>query len=420
MIGRILLVGALFSLCVTDTAAQASIEKQLANIKTVQLYKAGDQLSLPLLQLGSTEQLELHFDDMEGGMKYYYYSLELCNADWSPVALQPYDYIRGFLTSRIYNYRQSSLTQIKYTHYQTLLPDRNTSITKAGNYLLRVFINDDTAKTVLARRVLVLNKKTSVVAQVLQPSNGNLYQTHQRVQVGVSAASSDLLVSSPAEIKVVVLQNNQWKTASYLNQPSIFRGNYFEYYDEEKTNYAAGKEWHWVDLRSFRIRSERVKKIVDSDTSSRVDIWVNPDGDRGRQIYLYYRDMNGLFTSENKDNPNPNWQSDYAWVHFTYVPPMQKPLRGKDLFVNGALTNYGAEESAKMIFNDSLGIYESTLFLKQGYYDYAYVSQPGNENIEGDYWGTENQYTILVYYKPFGKRYEELVGMSVVHSAFQR
>jgi hypothetical protein len=221
-------------------------------------------------------------------------------------------------------------------------------------------------------------------------------------------------------MRVVVLQNNQWKSASYLNQPSIFRGNYFEYYDDEKLNFPAGKEWHWIDIRSFRIRSERIKKIIDSDTSSRVDIWVNPDGERGRQVYLYYRDMNGLFTSENKDNANPNWQSDYAWVHFTYVPPLMKPLSRKEIYINGALTNYTSDPNAKLTFNDSLGVYEATLFLKQGYYDYAYVAQPGNENIEGDYWGTENQYTILVYYKPFGRRYEELVGMSVVHSAFQR
>src|SRR5438046_1437242 len=107
-------------------AATAQIPDHIykANIRSVKLYKAGDMYSYPVLTLNGNEQLELHFDDMDADVKYYYYSFQLCNADWTPANVQVFDYIRGFQSNRIGNYRNSSLTQIRYTHYQAAIPER--------------------------------------------------------------------------------------------------------------------------------------------------------------------------------------------------------------------------------------------------------------------------------------------------------
>lgn len=410
-------------------AAQLPDHIYRPNIRTVKLFKYGDIYSYPVLQLGNNEQLELHFDDMDNDVKNYYYSFQLCNADWTPANVQSYDYIRGFQTNRIGTYRSSSIVQTRYTHYQAVLPERNSGPTKGGNYLLKVFLNDDTAKLAFTKRLLVVNKKASVSGQVLQPFNGSLFQTHQRVQAGVSTAGSQLNPFSPQDIKVVLLQNYNWSGASMIDRPTLFRGNYYEYSDEENTTFPATKEWRWADLRSFRLRSDRVQKIVDSDSSARIDIYINPDVDRRQQIYMYYRDINGLFTSENQDNGNAYWQADYAWVHFTYVPPGNQPLAGRQVYLFGELTQYMPGDQSKMEYNAVKGVYEKALYLKQGYYNYAYVTLPDNlrkgvrnlpENAEGNYWGTENSYMILVYFRPFGARADELVGFSLLNSAFQR
>ncbi|MBN8687829.1 MAG: DUF5103 domain-containing protein [Chitinophagales bacterium] len=400
-----------------------------SNIRTVKLFRSGDIFSYPVLQLGSNDQLELHFDDLDNDVKNYYYSFQLCNADWTPANVQTYDYIRGFQSNRIGTYRSSSIVQTRYTHYQAVLPERNSGPVKGGNYLLKVFLNDDTSRLVFTKRMLVVNKKAAVSGQVLQPFNGNLFQTHQRVQAGVSTAGNQINPLSPQDLKIVMLQNYAWTGATLLDRPTLFRGNYYEYSDEAFTTFAAGKEWRWADLRSFRLRSDRVLKIVDSDTSDRTDIYINPDIDRRQQLYIYYRDINGLFTSENQDNGNPYWQAEYAWVHFTYVPPGNRALEGKNIYLYGELTGYQPDEQARLQFNAEKGVYEKSLYLKQGYYNYAYVSLPARnttgvqavlENTEGNYWGTENAYTILVYYRPFGARADELIGYSQISSAFQR
>lgn len=400
-----------------------------SNIKTVKLFKSGDMYSYPVIMLNSNEQLELHFDDMDADVKYYYYSFQLCNADWTPANIQLFDYIRGFTSNRITNYRHSSLAQTRYTHYQAVLPERNGAPSKAGNYLLKVFLNDDTSKLVFTKRMLIVNTKATVSAQVLQPFNTNYFQTHQRVQVNVSTAQGQINAFSPQDLKVVVLQNNIWNNASLLDRPTVFRGNYYEYSDEENTTFQSGKEWRWIDLRSLRLMSDRMTKIVDNDTSNRVDVYVKPDGERRQQLYIYYRDFNGIYTVENRDNSNALWQSDYAWVHFTYVPSGNRAYEGKSVYLFGELTNYLQDDNSKMIFNEEKGVYEKALYLKQGYYNYSYVTltdkkQPGvqalYENTEGNYWGTENSYMVLVYFRNFGARADELIGFTKINSAFQR
>lgn len=399
------------------------------NIRTVKLHKYGDIYSYPVITLNSTDQLELHFDDMDADVKYYYYGFQLCNADWTPANIQTYDYVRGFQSNRITNYRSSSIVQTRYTHYQLSFPERSSAPTKGGNYLLKVFLNDDTSKLIFTKRFLVVNNKASVSAQITQPFNANFFRTHQRVQVAVNTANAQINTFSPQDLKVVVVQNNAWASSSVLDRPSIFRGNYYEYSDEENTTFQAGKEWRWIDLRSLRLMSERMDKLLDSDTSKRIDVFVKADGERRQQLYVYYRDNNGIYTIENRDNANPYWQSDYAWTHFTFVPPGNRAYEGKAVYVYGELTNYEQNDASRMIFNEGKGIYEKELFLKQGYYNYSYVTLtdkkqagvlPSLENTEGNYWGTENGYMVLVYFRPFGARADELIGFARVNSAFQR
>lgn len=398
------------------------------NIHTVKLHKYGDIYSYPVMILNSNDQLELHFDDMDGDVKYYYYTFQLCNADWTPANIQSYDYIRGFQTNRITTYRTSSIVATRYTHYQVTFPERSSSITRSGNYLLKVFLNDDTSKLIFTKRFLVVNNKAVVTAHVTQPFNANFFKTHQRVLATVNTANAQINAFSPQDIKVTIVQNYNWSSSTILDRPSIFRGNYYEYSDEENTTFQSGKEWRWIDMRSLRLLSDRMQRIIDTNRY-RTDVYVKPDGERRDQIYVYYRDYNGIYTIENLDGVNPYWQSDYAWVHFTYIPPGNRAYEGKSVYLFGELTNYYPDESSKMIFNEEKGVYEKELYLKQGYYNYSYVTMtdkknafPGVslENTEGNYWGTENNYMVLVYYRPFGARADELIGFARTNSAFQR
>ncbi len=408
----------------TASQVHAQVPDQVyqPSIHTVQLYVAGNIYSYPIMRLNAGDQLELHFDDFDGGYKNFYYTFQLCNADWSVSNLQSFDYIKGFQSTRITTYRNSSISLIPYTHYQATIPDRSSIPTRSGNYLLKVFRNNDTSDLFFTKRMLIVDPRATVSALIKQPFSQQTFLTDQRVQVMVNTASANISTLSPQDLKIVVLQNDIWRSAVFADRPSIFRGNYFEYNDDN-LGFPSGREWRWLDMRSLRLISDRMRAIV--DTGGRTDVYMKTETERKQQIYFYYKDYNGTYFTENTDGNNPYYQSDYAFVHFTYAPPGGVAYAGKDVYVFGQLTNYQLDEGSRMIYNSSKGVYESEVLMKQGYYNYAYVTaDPGAgpktkfsfANTEGNFTNTENVYTILVYYRGFGSRADELIGYSQVSS----
>jgi hypothetical protein len=391
------------------------------DIYTARLHMYGNQLSLPVYNMGSSDQLELHFDELGTGIKNYYYTFVLCDYDWQPVDLSPFNYIKGFTQQRITTYRYSTIAFVRYTHYQATLPDRNMTPARSGNYMLKVFLDGDTAKLVFTKRLLVLDQKATAGGQVVQPFTPQMYRTHQKLIYSVNIAGLNTF-SAAQQVKVVVLQNNRWDNAQRDIVPSFVRGNILEYNTENISTFAAGKEWRWLDLRSFRLQSDRVLRA--DYRKDGTDIFLKTDGERIGQKYSYFRDFNGMYSTETYETINPFTQGDYAKVHFSFSPPGNKPYAGRQLYINGLLTNYQFSTENKMVFNDSTGTYEATLFLKQGFYNYGYLTVDDKTRqrveLEGDYFETENVYTVLVYYRAFTDRADQLIGVGTLLSQRNR
>lgn len=394
-------------------------------IKSVQLFPAGNQLGYPVLRLGSSEQLELHFDDLDPSVKNYSYTFQLCNADWTPAVLSHFDFIKGFSQVRITTYRPSSVALTRYIHYQAMVPDRNCVPTRSGNYILKVFINSDTSRLLFTRKMLVVQENATIGAQVQQPYGIN-YKSGQKIQFKVNLNEKLDVLNAQQQIKVVILQNNRWDNAITGIKPTFFARKTLEYNTENDAVFPAGKEWRWLDLRSFRLQSDRVADAKYTNTGT--EIFVRPDVDRSTQRFNFYRDANGRYYLEPTESINPLWQSDYATVHFTYAPPGNRPYPGQEVYLFGQLNDYNLDDTAKMVYNADQGVYQTSLFLKQGYYDYMYVTidkddpkrKASFQDTEGNLWETENEYTILVYYRPLAGRVDELIGITRLNSLVVR
>ena len=132
---KILLVLTILVAWIENSAQNQADKIYKSNIKTVKFTKYGDPIGYPVIRLNSSDLLELHFDDMDAGVKNYYYNFQLCNADWQPAQLNYFDYVKGYSQMRINNYKTSTIAISRYTHYQANIPDKNCMPTKSGNYL---------------------------------------------------------------------------------------------------------------------------------------------------------------------------------------------------------------------------------------------------------------------------------------------
>ncbi len=426
MFNKYVLTGLIFICSLAGSMAQQIEPDQIyqSSIQQVKLFPVGNPLGYPIIRLGSADQLELHFDDREGGTKAYSYTWQLCNADWTPANLNSMDYIKGFSQQRITTYRSSSIALTRYTHYQVQLPDRGSAPSRSGNYLVKVFLNGDPSQLAFTRRVLVVDEKASVGLQIQQPFNNQVFTTHQKLMFTVNMRQLNL-VNPMQQVQVVLIQNNRWDNSKTGLKPTFVRQNQLEYNTEQDAVFAAGKEWRWLDLRSFRLQSERVDSAVYQKTAT--EIFVKTDVDRSGLRVVYYRDGNGMYFNETLDGVNPYWQGDYATVHFSFRPPGGLEFK-QEMYLFGELTDYGKNPQAKMIFNKERGVYETSIWLKQGYYDYGYALKQTSGNrtwfetdkTEGNFWETENSYTILVYYRSLGGRSDELVAVGKVNSLGRR
>lgn len=401
-----------------SATAQALTDKiYMPNIKSVKLHAYGDQLGYPILNLGGSDRVELHFDDMDADVKNYSYTYQLCNTDWTPAVYSQFDFIKGFFQVRIGTYRLSSVALTRYTHYQAIIPDQNSYPTKPGNYIIKVFLNGNENNVVLTKRMLVVDNKVSINAQIQQPFNAQYMHTHHKINFNLDVAA--LKIMNPRqELKVVLIQNYRWDNIIQNIQPTFTRGNILEFNTENDCIFPANREWRWINLASFRLQSDRVDSAHYTNKST--EVFLKRDGDRKKIPYYYYRDQNGLYyLGGGLDNVNPYWQGDYARVRFTYVPPANQFIKDKELYLFGELTNYELNDSSQMNFNAEKGVYEGSLFLKNGYYDYSYALKDKKGNIElidNNYWETENQYMILVYYHPYSARHDMLVGVAKLSS----
>ncbi|TDX00936.1 type IX secretion system plug protein [Dinghuibacter silviterrae] len=392
------------------------------NIRTVQLYAKGSQTTPPVLTLGGGDVLDLSFDDLDGDVKNYSYAFELRNEDWSPTSLNAMEYTRGFTGIQITSYKMSSLATTRYTHYHITLPDANYTPTKGGNYLLKVYQDGDPSNLAFQVRFLVVNNTMPVTAEVQPPFSSDTHANSQKVQFSVGLGNQQL-TNPTQEIKVVIVQNWCWAMAKYDIRPTFIRNNSLEYNPEVDAVFPGGREWRWLDNRTFRFRGDRVARVEEGATTNHV--YILPDPSRVDLPFIVYTDQNGAYTIVSGDSNNVNYQGDYGWVHFTYAPPGGMPYEGKDLYLYGALTNYDLGDSARLRWDPDRHVYTTAQFLKQGYYDYMYVTKNKDGNIsldetEGNFFETENNYLILVYYRPLGGRFDELVGLGRVNSLAQK
>lgn len=394
-------------------------------VHSIRFHMYGDQMGFPVYRLNSNERLELHFDDMDTRVKAYYYTFQLCDYAWQPVNMSTFDYIKGFTQQRIGTYRFSSQSFSRYTHYQAILPEANAIPSRSGNYLLKVFLDGDTSKLAFTRALLVLDPQATVGVQMLQPFQPQFYRTHQRLRFDVRLSNRINAFNANQQIKVRVLQNFRWDNSQgpQIN-PTFIRGGVLEYNMENQFVFPAGKEWRWADLRSFRLLGDRVDSGYTRPEGSAM--YMRPDVDLSSQRYVFFSDLNGLYQATTYESINPYWQADYARVFFRFRPPNGQPYPSdQELYLIGQFTDYQRNDKTRLQFNAEQGWYETEAWLKQGFYNYGYVLQPKGQpekatGLEGDYWETENNYTVLIYYKGFADQHDQLIGIGTLRTRLDR
>ncbi len=391
--------------------SQSNFEEP-AHIKTVILKPVSTNSYAPIIKLG--ERLVLSFDDLYADERDYTYRIEHCTFDWKPSNLLVSEFINGYAEDRILNYENSFNTLQPYTNYTLSIPNENTILKISGNY--RILVLDEADVIVFKRRFVVYEPKVIVGVPIYRSRDISFIDSKQSVEFIIN--HPNFRINNPnQEIKPVILQNNNWATAITGLKPQFFRGSQLLYKYNRETSFWGGNEFLYFDSKSIRNTTLNIAKVELGKELYHTYLYTNEE--RIDQPYTLFPDINGNFTVRIMQGQNNNTDADYSWVHFSLS--CLENLEGKEIYISGNYNNWQLNKSNKLAYNERTGLYEGSLLIKQGFYNYQYVTRTVNgiisyHDIDGSFYQTENDYTVLVYYKKFGSRYDSVIGVGFGNS----
>jgi hypothetical protein len=398
--------------CLTATAQVESEVAPPFNIKTASFVQ-NNKNTVPIFKLG--DAFDFQFDDLFGNEADYYYEITHCDYNWIPSDIPKSDYLQGFDSQKILDYANSFNTLQTYSHYNLSIPNQYSRLLLSGNYILTILNSDK--EVVLKRHFILYEDLVRVPLKIKKARTvNNLYAKHN---LEFEIIGDSFLFQNPTQnLKVVLLQNGKFNTA-LKNIPSQYViGNTFVYKYDKETQFWAGNEFLNFDTKDIRYANNYISYVNSDNDIYNTHLYTN--NDRTNFPYTNLADINGNFKEQIINGLNPKIEADYSWVYFSLSAPSF--MLNKNIYVGGMFNNYSTYPEYKMDYNPKTALYEKAILIKQGFVNYQYlvVDNKGivdQENgIDGNFYQTENDYSVLVYYKGNGDRYEKVIGYGTTNS----
>ena len=377
-------------------------------IKTLICHKKQDELSLPIINLNTDNQLIISFDDLDADIKDYYYTIIHCNSDWTASELMQNEYISGFTNQPIIDYEFSFNTIQEYTHYTFNFPNNELKAIISGNYVFKIFVEG--GQTIAYKRFMILENKITIEAQVRRATLAEDRNTKHEIDFTIK--HPNLLVADPfSDIKVTIKQNNREDNAITDLTPIYVKNNELVYDYEDENTFSGNNEFRHFDIKSLRFQSDRIKEITYD--SSYNHVYLYNDQKRPFDHYSIEPDINGKFLIKSQEAWKTAIEADYAFVHFSL--PLDQIIYG-DIYIIGGFSDWELKNEFKLRYNSNQRKYEGDVYLKQGYYNYHYAlndtitKRVDVSFIEGTHYQTRNDYYVYVYYRAVSDRYDRFVG----------
>jgi hypothetical protein len=250
------------------------------------------------------------------------------------------------------------------------------------------------------------------------------------VDVDVNLQNTDISYQ-PSEFRVVVTQNNRMDNAVVLTQPTFVEPQMLRYINTKALIFEGGNEYRHFDTYSTYFAGTGVDRIIHDRSDYHAILFADDLRGQGAIFagehvaakcgtpYIHEFDVNGQrIVNAERTIYDIDTEAEYMWVHWTLSA--EKPWFDGVVYVGGDVFENNIGPQNRMQYDSERKCYWLNALVKQGGVDYQYWFLPkGSEQAsllrtEGSHWQTGNEYAIYVYYRPFGNRYDQLVGLQIL------
>lgn len=376
-------------------------------LKSVQISPEGAPLDFPAYELGAEKGLELSFDDMAYEWNNYSYRIFHCTKNWEKSDLLVNQYLVGFEGNYMNNFAISIGTFVPYTHYSIKFPNDETKPRISGNFVIEVFQGDDPTDIILRRRFIVFENLVIPAVTVGRAVDLNEFSRQQQVSATVHLSGYPVQ-DYFSDLDLSILQNRRWNNSKNNLKPTFINDGLLTYNFMGSESFDGGVEYHTFDTK-------RLNQVGLGVKASRLDscweVYLYEKKNASISVYSFQNDINGRRFYNRADVGNPDLAGDYCWVEFYF----QSELLEVPVYVYGQLSDWQLKPEFELYYNQERKAYSRKILLKQGYYNYifAHPSEEGGISTtltEGTHWQTRNDYTLIMYNRSMGLRYDRIIG----------
>lgn len=378
-------------------------------IKSLRVYSSGDQISFPVIDQSDPDKgsITIDFDVQSDYMPNMNIIFKFCDADWNT-----YDNV--FLSNQMYNTETNlwferlpdNIRGAGY-HYNGSFPNTNVTFPFSGNW--KFFIVDAFNKSLIlgSGRFFVVYPQVKLNIKVaregLQGDMEEIASTGRTIILRTNFILPDSLFASNVK-RVEIITNRKFNYPIIIDRNSYSADRFFEW--------DAGSKFSFI-ARNIRPGNEyRTTDIRDIGKYNAPPVYAHfGETELSNLFTLGRRDFNGAsYLLDFRNN-----QADYLKVTFRIRPP--DDIRSS-IFLVGSFNDWKVLPEYEMYDDD--GMMNLSVELKRGVHEYQYVTgQIVNgvvENInweilEGNFYQTENEYNIFLFYNAEEKGgYDKIIG----------
>ncbi|WP_309844685.1 type IX secretion system plug protein domain-containing protein [Chryseobacterium sp. SLBN-27] len=376
------------------------------NIQSIQLFNPQTNDETPVIYFN--QQLVLSFDDLTNGSEIYRYTIKHYNRNWEDDNLFFTEYATGSLNALLDRFQYSFNTLQSYTHYKLTFPNDKMQLKISGNYEIIVYKNS-ADQPLFKRRFYLVEDAAALAVNVSRFADARNPEANQRIEVKAVSKGGDLS-SNVNSMTLNVMQNNNPNVTVNNLKPSATLGNQL-LFQQLSLVFPGNNEFYYFDNKNMNMAADMVRATEVKDGINNTylhPVWAFPLN------YQYQPDVNGAWYYRRNDlgrERDAEREADYSWVYFS----LDSDPVDKDIYVLGGFNDFKAGKENQMQYDAEAKKYVARIYLKQGFYNYilATKNSDGRLNfgeVNGNFWQTENLYQAFLYYAPFGRNYDGLMG----------
>ncbi|SHL91037.1 type IX secretion system plug protein [Chryseobacterium polytrichastri] len=376
------------------------------NIQSIQLFNPQTNDETPVINFN--QKLVLSFDDLTNSSDIFRYTLKHYDRNWNDDNLFFTEFANGSLNDLIDKFQYSFNTLQPYTHYTLTFPNDKIQPKVSGNFELIVY-KDSVDKPLFKRRFYLVEDNASLGLNISRVADARNPNVNQRVEVQAISKGGDLS-SNVNSMSLNVMQNNNPNVTINNLKPSATLGNKL-LFQQMSLAFPGNNEFYYFDNKNMNIAADMVGNTELKDGVNQTylhPVWAFPLN------YQYQPDVNGAWYYRRNDmglERNAEREADYSWVYFS----LESDPVDKEIYVLGGFNNFIPSKENQMQYDEAGKRYVAKIFLKQGFYNYVLATKEANGplnfgEVNGNFWQTENLYQAFLYYAPFGRSYDGLMG----------